>query len=163
LVQAVRVGDRPLELRHPDVIAPPPLLFLGPLLGGLLLGRLFRQPRMPAPVRLLGLPLVAAGAALGGWFFSSMQRAGTPVDPYETPTALVTDGPFEFTRNPAYLCMALVYSGVSLLAGAGLPLVMLPGVVALVDQGVVRREEAFLEERFGAAYRDYRARVRRWL
>ena len=59
--------------------------------------------------------------------------------------------------------MTLIYSGVSLLAGAGLPLLMLPGVLAVVDQGVVRREEEFLDRQFGSAYRDYRARVRRWL
>jgi protein-S-isoprenylcysteine O-methyltransferase Ste14 len=157
------VSDLPVEHRHPDVIAPPPLLFLVPLVAGLVLGRVVRQPRMPTPVRLLGLPLLAAGAALGGWFFTTMQRAGTPVDPYETPTALVTDGPFEYSRNPAYLCLTLVYTGISLLAGAGWPLVMLPGVLAVVDQGVVRREEVFLEQRFGAAYRDYRERVGRWL
>ncbi|HVD00411.1 MAG TPA: isoprenylcysteine carboxylmethyltransferase family protein [Candidatus Dormibacteraeota bacterium] len=149
--------------RHPDVIAPPPLLFLGPLLAGLLLGRLVRPPRMPGPVRLLGLPLLAAGAALGGWFFATMRRAGTPVDPYETPVALVTEGPFEYSRNPAYLCMTLIYTGVSLLAGAGWSLLMLPGVLAVVDRGVVRREEAYLEDHFGAAYREYRARVGRWL
>lgn len=148
--------------RHPDVIAPPPLLFLGPLLGGLLIGRLARQPRMPTPVRLLGLPLVAAGATLGGWFFTTMQRAGTPVDPYETPTALVTEGPFRYTRNPAYVAMALIYTGTSLLAGAGWPLALLPGVIAMVDRGVIQREEEYLEGSFGAPYRDYRSRVRRW-
>jgi protein-S-isoprenylcysteine O-methyltransferase Ste14 len=144
-------------------VAPPPLLFLGPLVCGLILGRLLPQPRMPRGARLLGLPLLAAGAGLAAWFFTTMQRAGTPIDPYETPTELVTRGPFEYTRNPAYLAMTLVYSGVSLLAGAGVPLVLLPGVLAVVDQGVVRREEEFLEARFGATYRDYRARVRRWL
>ena len=157
------MSDRQIDPKHPDIVAPPPLLFLGPLVCGLILGRLLPQPRMPGAVRLLGLPLVAAGAGLVGWFFTTMQRAGTPIDPYETPTELVTAGPFEHTRNPAYLAMTLIYSGVSLLAGAGLPLLMLPGVLAVVDQGVVRREEEFLDRQFGSAYRDYRARVRRWL
>jgi protein-S-isoprenylcysteine O-methyltransferase Ste14 len=156
-------ADRPPEERHPDIVAPPPLLFLGPLLGGLLMGRLLPSPRMPGALRLLGLPLFAAGAGLAGWFFKTMQRAGTPIDPYETPTALVTDGPFEITRNPAYVGMTLIYTGVSLLAGSAWPLVILPGVLAAVDRGVIVREEEYLEGRFGAAYDQYRARVRRWL
>jgi protein-S-isoprenylcysteine O-methyltransferase Ste14 len=155
--------ELPITERHPDIVAPPPLLFLGPLLGGLILDRLLPLPRLPGPLRLLGLPVLAAGATLGGWFFTTMQRAGTPVDPYEPPTALVTDGPFEHTRNPGYVGFTLIYTGITLLAGGRWPLLLLPGVLAVVDRGVIQREESHLDERFGAAYRDYRARVRRWL
>ena len=33
----------------------------------------------------------------------------------------------------------------------------------IIRYGVVAREEAYLERRFGDAYRDYKVRVRRWL
>ena len=151
------------NLDHPDVVAPPPLLFAAPLAAGLLLGRLAGGPRLPRALRPLGVPAIAAGAALGAWFFITMREAETPVDPYETPARLVTSGPFELTRNPAYLAMAAVYAGVSLLAGAGWPLLLLPGVLAAVDRGVIAREEEYLRGRFGAPYSDYLARVRRWL
>jgi len=157
------VSDRPIELRHPDVVAPPPLIFFGPLLGGLLLDRLLPLPKPPAAVRLLGVPALAAGAVLISSFFRDMTRAGTPIDPYQAPTALVTEGAFQHTRNPAYLGMALVYSWIALLTRARWPLIFLPGVLVAIDRGVIEREEELLEERFGAAYSDYRARVRRWL
>ena len=67
------------------------------------------------------------------------------------------------TRNPAYLGMALAYSGISLLAGGRWSLLLLPGVVAAIDRGVIQREEPYLELLFGNGYRDYRARVRRWV
>jgi protein-S-isoprenylcysteine O-methyltransferase Ste14 len=145
------------------VIAPPPLLFLGPLLGGLLLDRLLPMPRLPGPLRLMGLPLLAAGMSLSGWFFVTMRRAGTPVDPYQPPTALVTDGPFRHSRNPAYIGLTLCYAGVAFLAGGRWPWLLLPGVFATIDRGVIEREERYLEERFGSDYEDYRRRVRRWL
>ena len=148
---------------HPDVIAPPPLLYLGWLLGGVLLDRVLPPPPLPGPLRLAGAPLLAAGLALGGWFFTSMRRAGTPLDPYETPTALVVEGPFRLTRNPGYLGMALIYAGLSLLTGSRWPLALLPAAVATIDRGVISREERYLERRFGPAYADYRRRVRRWL
>jgi protein-S-isoprenylcysteine O-methyltransferase Ste14 len=92
-----------------------------------------------------------------------MRRADTPFDPSKPPTALVEDGPFRFTRNPGYLGFALTYAGISLLTGGRWPLVFLPGVLGVIDRGVIAREESYLEERFGDPYRDYRSRVRRWL
>jgi protein-S-isoprenylcysteine O-methyltransferase Ste14 len=41
--------------------------------------------------------------------------------------------------------------------------VFLPGVIAAVDRGVIRREEAYLAGRFGEEYEEYRRRVRRWV
>jgi protein-S-isoprenylcysteine O-methyltransferase Ste14 len=156
-------GAVPVAERGPDVVAPPPLVFAGPLLAGLLLDRLFPPPPLPRAARLAGAPLLAAGLALGGWFFTAMRRAGTPVDPREPARALVREGPFRLTRNPAYASLAADYSGLALLAGGRWPLLLLPVALAAVDLGVVRREERYLEERFGEAYRDYRRHVRRWL
>lgn len=145
------------------MIAPPPLVYLGPLLGGLLLDRLVQLPRLPRGLRLpVGLAALAGGAALGGWFATSMRAARTPVDPRRAPTRLVVDGPFRFSRNPGYVGLALVYTGVSLLAGGRWPLFLLPGVLATVDRGVIQREERYLERRFGREYDRYRHRVRRW-
>ena len=151
------------KVRGPDIIAPPPLLYAGPWLGGLLLDRLWPLPRLPLALRLVGLPLLGAGIGLAGWFALTMRRAGTPIDPYEAPTALVTEGPFRHTRNPGYLGVTLTYAGLSLLAGILWPLLLLPCVVLAVDQGVIQREERYLGKRFGAAYGEYQRRVRRWL
>jgi protein-S-isoprenylcysteine O-methyltransferase Ste14 len=147
----------------PDVIAHPPLLYLAPLLAGSLLDRVVPLPALPSRLRRLGPPTAMAGAALGAWFVRTMHAAGTPVDPREQPTAIVTGGPFARTRNPGYVAMALVYAGASLAANRRWPLVALPGVLVLVHHGVVRREETYLAEHFGAEYHDYRRRVRRWL
>jgi protein-S-isoprenylcysteine O-methyltransferase Ste14 len=107
--------------------------------------------------------LLAAGIALAIWFLLAMQRAGTPVDPREASTALVETGPFRYTRNPAYAAFTLTYLGLSLLAGARWPLILLPAVLVIVDRGVIRREERYLVTRFGSDYSAYRRRVRRWL
>jgi len=152
-----------IEERGPDVIAPPPLVYAAPLLAGFLLDRVLPLPALPRAVRAVGPPLVAAGIALGGWFFTTMRRAGTPVDPREAPTALVASGPFALTRNPGYISLALLYAGTALTAGGRWSLLLLPGVLATVDKGVVKREEEHLERRFGAEYRAYRQRVGRWL
>lgn len=149
--------------RGPDIIAPPPLIYAGPWLAGALLDRLVPLPQLPRGLRIFGLLPLAAGIALGGSFIAAMYRAGTPVDPREAPTALVTAGPFRYTRNPGYLGLALTYLGGSLLANRRWPLVFLPAILLAIDRGVIRREEQYLDKRFGSAYIDYLRRVRRWL
>ncbi len=149
--------------RGPDIVAPPPLLYAGPLLAGFVLDLLLPLPRLSSALRLVGLAFLAAGVALAIWFLLSMRRAGTPVDPREATTVLVQAGPFRYTRNPAYVAFTLTYLGVSLLAGARWPLILLPVVLVIVDRGVIRREERYLEERFGSDYIGYQQRVRRWL
>lgn len=149
--------------KGPNVIAPPPLIFALPLIVGFVLDRLIPLPRLSTGLRLAGIPLLGVGVALAGWFGTAMVRAHTPIDVRDAPTALVTDGPFAYSRNPGYLALSLFYLGLSLVTGARWPLVFLPGVIATVDRGVVQREERYLEDRFGDAYRAYLGRVRRWL
>ena len=149
--------------RGPDVIAPPPLLYLAPLLCGILADRVVPLPGVPRRARRLGYPLAAAGVALCGSFVRTLQAAKTPVDPRRAPTAIVTSGPYARTRNPGYTGFALIYAGISLAGNRRWPLVFLPGVIAAVDRGVIRREEAYLADRFGDEYEAYRRRVRRWV
>lgn len=112
---------------------------------------------------MLGAPVLCGGMALAGWFFTTMRNAGTPLDPREPPTTLVEEGPFALTRNPGYLGLALLYAGISLVAGRRWSLLFLPGVLVTVDRGVIEREEEYLQERFGSRYALYRSRVHRWL
>jgi protein-S-isoprenylcysteine O-methyltransferase Ste14 len=61
------------------------------------------------------------------------------------------------------LGMALVYVGVVCATASPGALVLLPVVIIVMEFGVIRREERYLERRFGEAYRAYKSRVRRWL
>jgi protein-S-isoprenylcysteine O-methyltransferase Ste14 len=92
-----------------------------------------------------------------------MRRAGTNVRPDQPTLAVVTDGPFRYSRNPLYLGLTGLYVGVTLLADALWPLVLLGPLLGVVQRGVVRREERYLAAKFGAPYLAYQARVRRWL
>ncbi len=150
----------------PGVIAPPPLLFLGALAVGLALDfGLLRVPTgLPRAVRLgLGVVLAVAGAALAAGALGRFRRAGTAAEPWRPSSALVTDGVYRFTRNPMYLAMTLIYLGLALATDSALTLVLLPPLLALVQVGVISREERYLERKFGDDYRRYRSSVRRWL
>ncbi len=149
---------------RPGIIAPPPLLYLLPFGAGLWL-----QHHLPLPLELgglaawLGWPLVVAGVlgfVLALW---TLGRAGTSVNPYRASSAVAAAGIYRFTRNPIYLADTLVYLGAVLLCATLWPLLLLPLALMAVQKGVIAREEAYLERKFGADYLDYKNRVRRWL
>jgi protein-S-isoprenylcysteine O-methyltransferase Ste14 len=93
---------------------------------------------------------------------ATMKRARTPIHNARTPTNLVERGPFRFTRNPMYVFGSTWYAGLALLLVQPWSLALLPAVVAITHYGVVLKEEEYLERRFGDAYRQYKARVRRY-
>ena len=92
-----------------------------------------------------------------------MRRAETNVDPYKPATAVVTRGPFRFTRDPLYLSMTLMYGGIATVANALLPVLLLPIVLRLMRRGVIEREERYLERKFGDEYIEYKVRTPRWI
>ena len=147
----------------PHVVAPPPLIYALPLLAGLLLHHFRPLAILPTPwahglgalfvvLGLIGLPAVLA-----------FRRAGTHPQPWRPATALVTTGPYRFTRNPMYIGFTLLYLGISLWVNSLWPVLALPLILVTIQYGVVVREEAYMERRFGEDYIAYRRRVRRWL
>lgn len=146
------------------VIAPPPLIFLAGLAAGFGLEALLPGTSLPdALAWIAGGVLLLAGVALLVSFERAFHRKRTAANPWRPTTAIATDGPYRLTRNPAYLGMALVYIGIALLSQALWVLLPLPLVLAIVDRGVIAREERYLERKFGQEYLDYRGRVRRWV
>jgi len=148
----------------PHVIAPPPVIFFGIEALGLLIQWLFPIHFLPeAIINWVGWLLLVLGAALGFWAIAAFRRAHTSVDPYEPSTAVVSDGPYRFTRNPIYVSFVIVYLGIASLFNALWPLVLLPVAIIVIDRFVIVREERYLAGKFGEAYTRYKASVRRWL
>lgn len=146
------------------VIAPPPLIYLAAFVPGWFIDRALSPPDVPLSWRIvLGTVLGLSGA----WFATSalrtFRRAHTTPNPYGESTAMVTSGPFRYTRNPMYLALTLLYAGLAVALNAPLTLLLLPLALVVMHHGVILREEKYLEQKFGDDYRQYKASVRRWL
>jgi protein-S-isoprenylcysteine O-methyltransferase Ste14 len=151
---------------HPKVVIFPPVILATTVALGCLWQWLrpigfiaaFSQTwRIPvgAAVVLAGILLAATGRRM-------LVRLGTNVSPLQPTTTLATDGIFGWTRNPLYSGGTLVMFGIAIaFALDWLLLLILPSVVIL-HFGVVRREEEYLEQKFGDRYRLYKARVARY-
>jgi protein-S-isoprenylcysteine O-methyltransferase Ste14 len=112
---------------------------------------------------LLGWPLLACGIGVNLWFVVTMKRAHTPIDPRQPVRQVITWGPFRLSRNPAYASLAMIYVGVASVVNTLWPFLFLPAIFGVLQRGVIEREERYLERTFGAEYRQYKARVRRWI
>lgn len=104
----------------------PPLLFAAGLLLALL-GHLLHALPMPGgtAARVVGVALLAVAAVIAMRAEREMTRAQTPVMPFHDPRALVTTGPFRFSRNPIYAAFAIAVVGISGLTGGWWPLITL--------------------------------------
>lgn len=138
-------------------------MLLAPFTVALVASRVWPWP-IPGEsiVRPLGFVLVFAAIGLMFWATARMDSAGTTKVAWREGTTLVTDGPFAWSRNPAYLAFVGWIVGASLVVASWWPLAVLPPTLVAFHWLVVRREEASLAAQFGQEYAAYRTRVRRW-
>jgi protein-S-isoprenylcysteine O-methyltransferase Ste14 len=149
------------------VLAPPPLMALAAVVLGLLLDWLLPVYLLSVLLTLslrivIGVLLIAAGGALAMAGERRFHRAGTEVKPWKPSTALVTDGIYRRLRNPMYVGLTVCLAGLAIMLASDWMLVMAVVFVAVLHFGVVKREERYLEAKFGDAYRGYKARVPRY-
>ena len=118
---------------------------------------------LPSPWTHAGWPIMALGTALGLASIARFRRARTGVVPFTPANVLVEGGAYRWTRNPMYVALVVVAVGLAVRLPAVTALAVPPLLWLVLDRRFVRREEAFLRERFGAGFDAYCARVPRWL
>lgn len=160
-------GQQATDTAVARVIARPPFLYLACLLLGPAMDRVLPlPPRFPDAALIrwtVGGGLILIGVAIAAAGIRNFSRAATPVPSNQPVRALVTTGVHGWSRNPIYVGMFLLYAGIGVAARSPWILILALPLIIILRYGVVAREEAYLERRFGEAYRDYKARVRRWL
>ena len=144
---------------------PPPVWAFAYIIASAAIAWALGWPMLPGlPLAPAGLALIASGVVLAVWAVILFRRAGTEVDPASlTNRALVTAGPYRFTRNPIYLGLVLAALGIAVWVGAW-PMFLAPAAVFLtLDRVHIPFEEAKMRRQFAAEFDDYVRRVRRWV
>ena len=78
------------------------------------------------------------------------------------PERIVERGPYKWLRNPMYLGHLVFFAGLALTLGSWIGAAVLAFHAIWFDRRV-REDEARLAELFGDSYREYCARVKRWI
>ena len=144
---------------------PPPFVPLIALVLGVVL-HLWVLP-LPLPVGgalgygTAGLLLVS-GVALMAAAFGLFRRTGQDAKPWLSTPEIISTGIYRFTRNPMYVSMGLLQAGVGVALANGWVVLLVPVTWVVIYRIAIRHEEAYLEEKFGSVYTEYKASVRRW-
>lgn len=147
-----------------NVIALPPLLFLGTFIVSLLLRFLFPTPLLSTVTALIiGLPVVLAGIVLLLLGFREMIRHKTTINPGGITTTIVSQGVYRYTRNPMCIALTVIYVGISIAVNAYWGFLLIIPLLLVVQRGIIEREEAYLTRKFGDEYLRYKGKVRRWI
>lgn len=147
-----------------NVIALPPLIYTAAFVVGWLIHLAFPLPIMPGRLaRVIGVLFMLASFPIAITALRALRQAQTTFDTMKPTTAIVTEGPFRYSRNPLYVSLTLLYLGVALLINALSIVLLVVPVLVVIQHGVIGREEAYLERKFGEEYLSYKARVRRWV
>ena len=148
----------------PGLSIPPPIIYMTALFIGIGFNYVWPTSLLPGPWRYIaGMVIVAIAGVVITPVLTRFRRAGTPFDVRKPASALITDGPYRFSRHPSYVALTLLYTGVTLLLNNGWALILVVPLLLVMDQWVVRKEERHLEVKFGEEYRRYKSAVRRWL
>jgi protein-S-isoprenylcysteine O-methyltransferase Ste14 len=151
----------------PNRFAWPPLIYLAAIIAGIVLTVVYPLPWITAPLSDIlfaaGWLLVFSGLALNISALRTLRRANTTMRPDRPSDHLVTSGPFSFTRNPIYLGNTMLTIGIGLVTESLWFLLFALCAAFATQKLAIEGEERHLEAKFGKKYRDYRARIRRWI
>jgi protein-S-isoprenylcysteine O-methyltransferase Ste14 len=149
---------------RPNILPWPPIIYLTTALLGVLAQRAVPLPWFSSElIKVLGAALAIAALSLDVATFATFRKHKTTIMPNQAATNLITTGPFAWSRNPIYVANTALVMGAGLYFG-NLWLVGLAFVAALITQKLaIEREEKHLAAKFGAAWKTYAERVRRWL
>ena len=151
---------------HAHIIAHPPVIFGIVLAVGFLIGRFYPLAIM-ADLSTLSKVLANLLFVISGVIMVTttrlMLRKKTDPRPDRPTTTIVTEGFFRYSRNPLYLSLMLIYSGIAIHANSLWLVFLLPVLLIALERGVVLREERYLEGKFGDEYLQYKKKVRRWI
>jgi len=148
----------------PGVRIHPPVIYAISILAGIGLNKLWPLA-MPFSFNgmLYGGAILLLVVIIAAWSLYEFRRADTDVRPDRPDSALITSGPYRYTRNPLYIGLSLVQIAAATWFDNLWILLMLPLSILVITRYAIAREERYLEKLFGQDYLDYRSRVRRWL
>ena len=151
------------DKRGPGLKFPPPLLVVATIGPGYLIDWIKPLPILNGDfVWLSGTALIVAALLLALVSLFHFLELKTHVEPWHPTTTIIKQGVYRFSRNPIYLAFCIATVGSGLVLNSWWVLMAVLPLILLLQKLVIKREEVYLERKFGEVYLDYKHQVRRW-
>ena len=151
---------------NPRIYIPPPLLYVATFFFANLIQRLLPLNKAffyTSSSKWLGSVIILTGLIFTIPALRQFFQTKNTLVTIKPANSLQTTGIYSVSRNPMYISLLLIYTGLSFIIGNWWNLALLPLLILTVQEYVIKREEKYLERRFGQSYFDYKAKVRRWI
>lgn len=150
----------------PKVYIPPPLLYVATFLLAVLI-----QKFLPLGIdffhsttsKIIGSVIILVGLFFNFPALRQFFNTKNTLVTIKPANSLQTTGIYSVSRNPMYISLMLFYIGLSFIIGNWWNFILLPFLFILIQEYVIKREERYLDRRFGQQYLDYKSKIRRWL
>jgi protein-S-isoprenylcysteine O-methyltransferase Ste14 len=152
---------------RPSTVPWPPIVYGVAIIVGFLLHWQYRLPWISGFggefAFMAGLILIAGALFIDVRTFLELKIHKTTVLPTKGASALVTSGPFSFSRNPIYLSNTILTFGLAMAFGAAWLILLGLMAAVITNELAIKPEERHLAIKFGTRWRDYKKKVRRWI
>lgn len=113
--------------------------------------------------RIIGILPLILGTALNLIADKKFKVNSTTVKPGKESMTLITDGIFNYTRNPMYLGMVLILIAFSLFLGSITSFLIIPFFIYTINKRFIYLEEKMLQIKFEKEWLNYKKRVHKWI
>lgn len=151
---------------NPGIVIPPPIIYLAVFAAGIFLQRIIPISKSFFKTRgsgIIGIVLIAISMVFGLAALERFFKTRNTVITVKPATSLQTGGIYSVTRNPMYVGVLFLYTGLTFLIGNWWNIILLPFLIWIIQGYVIHREEKYLMRRFGDDYKKYKTKVRRWI
>jgi protein-S-isoprenylcysteine O-methyltransferase Ste14 len=150
----------------PRVYIPPPLFYVATFFAAVFFQKLLPLNKaffLTTTSKTIGAITILIGLSFNFPALIQFFKTKNTIVTIKPANSLQTTGIYSISRNPMYISLILIYAGLSFILGNWWNFILLPFLFLIVQEHVVKREEKYLERRFGQQYVDYRSKVRRWI
>lgn len=152
------------DKKGPAVKIPPPWIYILWMIAGGVLQKYYPTDMgIPFDCQYLGLGIFIVEIIFILYSFRIFKKAQTNIMPWKPTENIITTGIYGWSRNPIYLMFNLMPIGLGVFFDNFWILVSLFPAAYTLYHTAIKKEEAYLEEKFGDEYLDYKNKVRRWI
>jgi len=146
------------------MLLPPPIIYIIFILLGFILSYFWPVTVLPRGLgNIVGIVVIVLSILIMPFVLIRFKRNETTFDVRKSATTLITDGPYKYSRNPTYVSLTLLHLGVGIFFNSFWVLLLAMPTVLVINFWIIRKEERYLQEKFGDAYEIYKDRVRKWI